>query len=221
MNFDTDGLKSLVWHYGAREGIITPKTWEIIICKSVEGTHIPGDIFMADGFKNNLGINTKTLLKMFAKGNTQTCEYVQCRCPLDENNHIGTGIIETLVNKREESFKEFGLDKMIDVVVIHNRIGDNYNVRVFANEQTKYENLNLEWHGGRGYLNPDKSKKNWKGKWKLKRNVGNEGGWQTCLSVKNIFDSRNCVVDFTIKCDNNYDISVEEAKEKYAKAQQR
>jgi hypothetical protein len=55
----------------------------------------------------------------------------------------------------------------------------------------------------------------------LKRNVGNEGGWQTCLSVKNIFDSRNCVVDFTIKCDNNYDISVEEAKEKYAKAQQR
>ncbi len=216
MNFDIEGLRSLVWHYGAREGIITPDTWEKIICKSVGGTHVPGDVFMADGIKDKSGLNIKTLLKEFTKGYIQTCSYVQCRCPLDETSHIGNGIIKTLVDKREESFREFGLDQMMDVIVIHNRIGDDYNVRLFAKEQLKYENLDFEWQDGCGYLNPDKSKKNWKGGWKLKRNGGNQGGWQTCLYIKEVFDSKNCIVDFTEKCADEFDISIEDAKKRRA-----
>lgn len=216
MNFDIEGLKSLVWHYGAREGIITPDTWEKIICKAVGGTHIPGDVFMADGYKDKVGLNIKTLLKKFNKSSIQTCSYVQCRCPLDKSVEIGAGIIETLVDKREKSFKEFGLDQMMDVVVIHNRIGDDYNVRLFVKEQLKYENLDFEWHNGCGYLNPDKSKKTWKGTWKLKRNGGNKGGWQTCLYVKEIFDSGKCLVEFTEKSADSFDISIEDAKKKRA-----
>lgn len=199
-----------MWHYGTREGIITPDTWEKIICKASGGTHIPGDVFMADGVKDKSGLNVKTLLKKFTKGYIQTCDYVQCRCPL-KTADIPAGIIKTLVDKREESFREFGLDQMLDVIIIHNRIGNDYNVRLFVKEQPKYENLNFEWDGGRGYLNPDKSKKNWKGGWTMKRNDGNQGGWQTCLSIKQVFDSRNCTVEFTERCDDDSDISMEEA----------
>ena len=220
MNFDIEGLRSLVWYYGAREGIITPDTWEKILCKSVGGTHIPGDVFMADGYKDKIGLNIKTLLKQFTKGNIQTSSYVQCRCPLDERGNIGTGIIKTLVDKREESFKEFGLDQMMDVIVIHNRIGDEYNVRLFLKEQLKYENLDFEWHDGCGYLNADKSKKNWESGWKLKRNGGNQGGWQTCLYIKEVFDSEKCLANFTEKCPDEFDISIEDAKKRRASSLQ-
>ena len=54
INFDLEGLKALVWHYATQEGIITPKTWEIIISEASGGTHIPGDKFMADAKRLNL-----------------------------------------------------------------------------------------------------------------------------------------------------------------------
>lgn len=230
INFDIEGLKALVYVYGSMEGIITPVTWEKNICKSANGTHIPGDIFMADGMvdgmvdgsKNIYGLNQKSIFKNFTKGYIQTSSFVQCRCPLDnETDFIGTKIIDTLVQKREASFQEFNLDKMLDVFVIHNRTDSNYNVRLFVQEQPKYEDFDFEWHGGCAYLNPDKSKKRWKEGWKIKRIPGNASAFQTCVLIKQVFDSRNCIANFTVKCDNNYDISMEEAKEMYAKVQQR
>jgi len=216
MNFDIEGLKSLVYVYGTQEGIITPDTWEKIICKSVGGTHIPGDIFMSDGRKDGSGLNVKSLLKNHTKGNVQTCSFVQCRCPLDESSNIGKGVIKTLVDKRQESFNEFGINEMLDIIIIHNRVGDVYNVRIFAENQTKYENLDLEWYGGHGYLNPDKSNKNWKKDWKIKRVAGNASAFHTCLYIKQVFDVRKCIANFSVRCDNNYDISMEDAKKRYA-----
>lgn len=216
MNFDVEGLKSLVYFYGTQEGVITPITWEKVICKSVGGVHIPGDIFMADGSKDTVGLNIKSLNTKFTKGPLQTCSFVQCRCPLDETSDIGKGVIETLVTKRQESFSQFNLDKMLDIIIIHNRIGDDYNVRVFAKKQTEYEKLDLEWHNGFGYLNPDKSHKKWKGKWKLKRVGGNARAFQTCLYVKQVFNVSQCVANFSVRCSNNYDISIEDAKKIYA-----
>jgi len=222
INFDIEGLKSLVYVYGSMEGIITPDSWEKIICKSVNGTHIPGDNFMADGSKNNYGLNAKSIFKNFTKGYIQTSSFVQCRCPLDdETDFIGTKIIDTLIQKREASFQKFNLDKMLDVIIIHNIINDDYNVRLFVQEQPKYENFDFEWYGGHGYLNPNKSKKSWKKDWKIKRISGNASAFQTCLFIKQVFDSRDCIANFTVKCDNNYDVSIEEAKEMYAKVQQR
>lgn len=213
-----NGLKGFVYYYGSKEGIITPKTWEKIICKSLGGIHIPGDKYMADGHESRSGLNIKTLKKIFTKGNVQTCVFVQCRCPLlNETIFIGEGSIKTLVDKREESFKDFNLDTMLDVLVLHNRIGEYYNVKVFIEEQPKYEDLNIEWYGNCGYINPDKSKKDWKSKWKLKRNHGNNDGWQTCLLVKKVVDYRNSVADFTIKSVDDYDMSLEEAEKIYSK----
>ncbi len=237
IDFDIEGLKSLVYVYGSRERIITPDSWEKIICKSVNGTHIPGDIFMADGTKTifmkdkskiKCGLSAKSIFKTFNKGYIQTSSFVQCRCPLDnETGFIGTKIIDTLVEKREASFQEFNLDKMLDVFILHNitkddyNTNDDYNVRLFVQEQPKYEDFDFEWHDGYAYLNPDKSKKRWEGGWKMKRIKGNATYGQSCLLIKQVFDSRNCIADFTVKCDNNHDISIEEAKEIYAKAQQR
>ena len=152
INFDIEGLQSLVWHYAGVEGIITPTTWETIICKSVGGEHIPGDKFMSDGILPPHGLSMKSRILKFTKGKMQTVDFVQCRCPLNEDEDIGSQIIETLVKKREESFNEFNLDTMLDVSILHNRSGDDYNVRVFVEEQDKYEDLNLIWKNSCGYL---------------------------------------------------------------------
>lgn len=210
MNFDAEGFESLVWIYGTMEGTIKPKTWEKIICKSFGGTHIPGDTFMADGYVNRDGLNVKTLNKKLNKGHLQTCDFVQCRCPLDEGLDIGKGVINTLVKKREESFNKFNLDRMQDVLVLHRRDDNEYSVRMFISEQEKYEDLNLMWVNNIAYLNSKKQ-------WKLKRIPGNGSGFQTCVYVKTILDARNSIIDLKIHCDNEYDISLEEAKEKYAK----
>ena len=211
INFDIEGLQSLVWHYAGVEGIITPTTWEIIICKSVGGKHIPGNIFMSDGILDPFGLSMKSRILKFTKGKMQTIDFVQCRCPLNEDEDIGSQIIETLVKKREESFDEFNLDTMLDVSILHNRSGDDYNVRVFVEEQDKYEDLNLIWKNSCGYLDSDK-------KWKLKRKEGNDKTFHTCLMVKKVFDVTKCAANFTLKSVNRYDIPMEEAKEKYAKS---
>ena len=210
INFDIEGLQSLVWYYAGVEGIITPTTWETIICKSVGAEHIPGDKFMSDGILPPHGLSMKSRILKFTKGKMQTVDFVQCRCPLNEDEDIGSQIIETLVKKREESFNEFNLDTMLDVSILHNRFGDDYNVRVFVEEQDRYEDLNLIWKNSSGYVDSDK-------KWKLKRMEGNDSAYHTCLKVKKVFDVTKCDANFTLKSANRYDIPMEEAKEKYAK----
>ena len=219
MNFDIEGLKALTWVYAQREGIITPDTWEKIISKSTGGEHIPGDVYMADGYSKSEGQNDKSVLKKFTKGDKQTISFVQCRCPLDESGDIGKGVIKTLVDKRKESFKDFKLNRMMDVIIVHYRDGENYNVRVFCYEQPKYEDKKYEWHDGKAYLNPDKSKKNWKETWKIKRVSGDDSAFQTCVLIKKTFNKSDAIADFTVKCDNNYDVDMEEVKREYAKAQ--
>ena len=209
----------MTWFYAQREGIITPDTWEKIIAKSTGGEHITGDVYMADGYSKSEGQNDKSVLKKFTKGDKQTISFVQCRCPLDESGDIGKGVIKTLVDKREESFKDFKLNRMMDVIIVHYRDGKNYNVRVFCYEQPKYEDKKYEWNDGKAYLNPDKSKKNWKETWKIKRVSGDDSAFQTCVLIKKTFNKSDAIADFTVKCDNNYDVDMEEAKKEYAKAQ--
>jgi hypothetical protein len=218
IEFDIEGLKALTWFYAVKEGIITPTTWEIIICKSVNGIHIPGDTYMADGMKDQSGLSVKTIKKTFSKGNIQTLSYIQCRCPVKEIFHQNESIIDTLVDKRQESFNKFGLNKMMDIMIIHHRIKDRYFVRLFSEEQPKYENLNYEWGDGIAYPTSNNSKRKRK-QWILKRNSGDSTAYQTCLYVKKVFNLKNCIANFSIQCDNEYDISIEEAKQKYAQIQ--
>jgi hypothetical protein len=37
INIDLEGFRALVWYYANIEGIITPKTWEKLMCKSLVG----------------------------------------------------------------------------------------------------------------------------------------------------------------------------------------
>jgi hypothetical protein len=219
LKIDLEGLKSLVWIYGGREGVITPKTWELIISKVLYGTHVPGDIFMADVYKDDYGFSVKTTKRLFTKNDNQTVEYIQCRCPVKGDKNIGDEVVKTLVNKREESFEEFGLNTMFDVLIIHNRIGNKYNVRMFINEQPKYENMDIEWIGSCGYVNVDKSKKGWKTKWELKRKDGDDVSRQTCLFIKKVYNVSKCFAEFTVECEDEYDVDMEYAKKKYSEAQ--
>jgi hypothetical protein len=214
IEFDFEGLKALTWVYATREGIITPRSWEKIICESVNGNHILGDTYMADGFKDINGLNIKSIKKKFAKGSIQTLSYIQCRCPLNENQieNANIEIIKTLVDKREESFEKFNLNKMLDVVIIHNRIDSEYNVRLFVTEQLKFEDLNLKWTGQKAYLSNQKS-------WLIERKHGDASAFQTCISIKKVFDLKNCFANFSVICDNEYGISMKEAKQKYAEVQ--
>lgn len=216
MKFDIEGLKALTWTYAQREGIITPSTWEKIISDSTGGDHIPGDIYMSDGKVGNIGQNHKSVLKKFTKGDTQTLSFVQCRCPLNEDSDIGKGVIKTLVDKREESFKAFNLDRMFDVVVVHNRDGENYNVRLFSYEQPRYEEINYTWYGGHAYIDIDISKLGWERDWKIKRVSGDDSAFQTCVWIKKTFNKYNAVADFSIKCGDNYHVDIEEAKLQYS-----
>jgi hypothetical protein len=217
LEFDLYGLESLVHYYSEKDpkGIVSEKLWEIIISQAVNGIHVPGDKFMADVVKDNIGLNIKTLKKKINKGNFQTLQFVQCRCPINDNIKISKGVIDTLVNKRKESFSQFNLDKMLDVIVIHNRVGEFYNIKLFVYRQPQYENLDLIWVNNYAYLNPDLSKKRWSNDWMIKRNPGDSVSHQTCVFVRKKFDFSDCLASITIKNNPLGYIDLDNAKKIY------
>lgn len=191
-------LKALILHYTKQEGVIKWQTWEKIIARACDGVWIPGDKYMADAVKNQYGLNIKSVLRDYTKRqHVQTLDYVQCRVPIvNEFNltdqEIGEEIIKTLVAKREESFNDLNVSEMIDVIIIHNRQDDYYNVRIFFSNQPHYESYTYDWKDQCGYIIGED-------KWKLKRNPSDEYG-QTRLSIKNSFSLSDCDVDFSLYC---------------------
>lgn len=213
IDFDSFGFEALVHHYSMTEGIINPQTWEKIICKSVGGNWIPGDIYMADGYKSNFGLNIKSIKKQFAKRDLQTIDIIQCRTPIANDRNLSDEIlsekiINTLVEKRKSSFEKFDLDIMLDVDIIHNRNEDKYSVRVFIENQPNYEEYDFFWKNGAAYFNGEKS-------WKLKRNYGDQNSYQNCLYIKKLHNVNNSIVNFSIESPDNYEITIEDAKIKY------
>ncbi len=191
-------LKALILHHTLKDNVIGWETWEKIISRSCGGTWIPGDKYMADAVKDKCGLNIKSVFRNYNKRqHTQVLDYIQCRVPIANeynltDNQIGEEIIKTLVTKREESFNDLNLDKMIDVIIVHNRQDDYYNVRIFFNDHPHYENYTYQWVDQCGYL-PGEAK------WKLKRNPS-DGYGQTRLSIKNTFSLSDCDFDFRLFC---------------------
>jgi len=189
-------LKALILHNTLKNNIIDCKDWEKIISRSCGGTWIPGDKYMADAIKDNYGLNIKSVFRNYNKRqHTQVLDYIQCRVPIANeynltDNEIGEEIIKTLVSKREESLNDLNLEKMIDVIIVHNRQDDYYNTRIFFDWHPCYENYTYYWIDQCGYL-PGKSK------WKLKRNPS-DGYGQTRLSIKNDFSLSDCDFDFKL-----------------------
>lgn len=191
-------LKALILYYTKKENIINYKTWEKIITRSCNGFWIDSDKYMADGIKKQYGLNIKSILRHYnKKQDNQILDYVQCRVPITNefnltDKEIGNKIIKTLVSKREESFNDLNLSEMVDVIIVHNRQDDYYNVRIFFSRQPQYELYSYEWKNNCGYiLGCDK--------WKFKRNPSDEYG-QTRLSIKNSFCLSDCDVDFSLYC---------------------
>ena len=209
ISIDGDALEAFVWYYSEREGIIQPETWEKIICQSTEnGEWIGGDTYMADGRTDKYGLNIKSVLKDFTKGDIQTVSVIQCRCPLPEGVDIGKGTIQTLVDKRNESLQDFNLEEMLDVDIIHNRKDGEYNYRVFVTEQPKYENKTFVWKDGCAHESGSKQ-------WKIKRNDSNASAFQTCVLIKKCYNKNDSLFSGSVKSNDNYHISVEDVKKLY------
>lgn len=214
-DFNEKSLEAMVWDYASQQGIITPETWEKIICESCKGEWIDGDKYMADGSKINLGLNIKSVKKSPTKRDEQIIGFIQCRCPIDEestltDNEMGKKIIETLVKKRQDSFDDLNLNKMLDVLVVHDRDGDFYNVRVFCYEQSKYEELDLVWRNGVGTLNGEKS-------WLMNRNTGSASAFQTCLTIKKKYKKIDCIADLRTYAPNSASVNADESLSKHEK----
>ena len=43
--------------------------------------------------------------------------------------------------------------------------------------------------------------------------------FKLALNVKKTFNVNKCVANFTVKCYDNYEVSIQEAKQRYAKVQ--
>jgi len=213
-NFNPKHFEALIHSYGSKDGIITPDNWEKIVCESMGATWIPGDIFMADGYMLNFGFNIKSITKLFNKlKSSQTLNVIQCRSPIENDfelpdEELGKEIINTLVSKRNSSFNEFNLTEMIDVTIVHNRIGNIYNAKIFFSEQPKYENYKYTWKNGHGFIENQK-------KWKFKRRYGNDSAYQTCLLIKNDYYDDNCVANVSVECSDEFNISAESAVIQY------
>lgn len=218
IEFDLYGLESLVYCYSKKEpnGIIPERIWELIIAESVNGRHIPGDKYMADAVKDNIGLNVKSLKKKISKKDTQTLNFIQCRCPLVDESDVPVGVISTLVNKRNESFSAFNLDKMLDVIILHYRKDQNYDVKLFVYEQPNYENLELTWIDNKAYLDPDINKKNWTKDWYIKRNYGDSSAYQTCTYIKKKFNNNDCLTSFSVTNQVSGYINISDAKKQYS-----
>lgn len=217
MNIESLILEARVWKELSSTGKkkIHSDTWETLICEALGGTHIPGDIFMADGYVDDVGLNIKSINKPFTKKQQQTCDYIQCRCPLDDESNIGPGVISTLVTKREESFGKYNLKTMKDVFILHYRGEESYNVRVFIENQPEYESHDLRWVGNKAYIGNEVKQ------WKMKRNYGNDSSRQTCLLIKKTFDHSECTVDFSISLNDIITPSLDEILEEYRQLKSR
>jgi hypothetical protein len=213
-DFNPEHFKVLIHSYGSKDGIITPDNWERLVCESMGATWIPGDTFMADGYKAKSGLNIKSITKQFNKlKSSQTLNVIQCRSPIENDfelsdDKLGKEIINTLVLKRNSSFSEFNLTEMIDVTVVHNRIENIYNAKIFFSKQPKYENYKYVWKGGCGFINDEKP-------WKFKRRYGNDSAYQTCLLIKNNYHDDNYAANVSVECSDEYEISVESAVIQY------
>jgi hypothetical protein len=208
-------LKALIYHYTKIEGIIKWETWEKIIARSCDGEWISGDKYMADAIKSNYGFNIKSVKKPFSKTKfEQYIDYIQCRVPIQNEssltaNQIGDEIIKTLITKKNESFDDLNIDTMIDVIIVHNRFGDDYNIRMFFDYQPDYSQYNYTWIDNCGYIDNDK-------KWKFKRNKPDKYG-QTRLNVKSKLSLSNCDLDFKVVCPVKPDPTEEELLSNYDK----
>jgi len=208
---DRHAFEALVFYYASREETITPTQWELIISDACGGVHIPGDVYMADGKVGTVGLNIKSITSARPKGNLTTKDYIQSRIPIQNeatmsDSEIGEFSITTLVQKRNESFKDLDLDRMVDMVVIHKREGDVYNASLFMMEHPDYSSLELNWVNGKGYT-PHNPKQ-----WKLHRVPSYGSAYQNCLKVKKEYRMDSAVASVSLRVGDPGKVSVEEAK---------
>lgn len=211
-------FKALVWHCAKIQGTISPETWEIIVAFCFDGTWVGGNKYMADAFVKSLkaGLTIKSVKKQFTKGPLQTIDCVEARIPIDDEELLsdeekGKKAIENFVKKREESFKVFGLETMYKVLIVHHRDGDDYYARLFLEEQPKYEDMDLVWENGVAKLRGSKKKD----PWTVKRNDGNDSGFQTCFWSKKRYDKNDALADIKVNAPFEFELDPDKIMKEY------
>ena len=207
-----------VWYYAKRLGVIDALTWEIIIAKATNSQWVPGDHFMADVVNPEYLCNVKSLKKKFAKGDKQSLTYVQCRAPISKDrtlldDELGSQIILTLIQKKQESFDQFSCNIMKDFLIQHYRDGEKYFARVFLSDHPDFNNYELQWKDGEGKIESSKS-------WFIKRAYGDSKHGQNCVHIKKVFEKSTLIADIVVECPDEHNVSNELIVEEYLKYHQ-
>lgn len=212
--FDKQQFEADVWYYSGLEGIIKSDTWEQIVAHCVNGKVIPGDHFMADVHNDQYCFNVKSIKEQYiSKTGNKTIEFVQCRTPITNdknlsNEELGNNVLSTLDNKLKESLETFKSEKMIDVVILHNRYLDNYHASVYIVDHPDYSSYDLTWINGEARLPNDD-------KWLIKRRWSDDNHRQTCTSIKKKYYGTDLVANIMLKSLDNHNISQQDILLKY------
>lgn len=150
---DSQLLMTGVYH-ALKCNSLNGENWEAIICDAMGGTHIPGDVYLADGVLDNSVLNIKSLhmkpvVLKTKKGRdfisdpdrfSRRPEIVQRRIGLIENNDqtdnptdVMQETVENFKHFEKQSFDAFGCDNTLDVVILHGKdyTGNFYYVDVY------------------------------------------------------------------------------------------
>lgn len=212
--FDKKQLEADIWYYSGLEGIIKPDTWENIIAHCVDGKVIRGDHFMADVYNTKYCFNIKSIKEQtISKTGNKTVEFVQCRTPiandrLISDNEIGIQVIKTLNDKLQESLITFESEKMIDVIILHNRYINAYHASIYIMDHPDYSSYNLTWANGEASLDGEKS-------WLIKRRWSDDNHRQTCTSIKKKYYKEDMIANIIVESPDNHNISKELILNKY------
>jgi hypothetical protein len=231
--FNAELFKKCVWYYAKKQSVITPITWEEIIGRSTNSHWISGDHFMADVVNPEYLSNVKTLKLKFNKSNKQTLSFVQCRTPISNDRNLtdeelGENIIQTLIDKRDESFKQkwesycikkgnkniqiedFYCCLMKDFVIQHYREENKYFARVFCYDHPDYKSYDLKWKDGKGKFEDQKS-------WFIMRDYSDAKHGQNCTHIKKIFTDDCLICNVMVECPDEHNVSNETIEQEYEK----
>lgn len=214
MLFDIKQFEADVWYYSELDGVIRPDTWEEIVAHSVDGKRILGDHFMADVHNDMHCFNVKSIKEQSpSKTGNKTVEYVQCRTPITNDRSLSQQdlsqqILKTLDDKLQESLITFKCDKMIDVIILHNRYDKKYHASVYVIDHPDYSTYPLEWSDGEGRVDAN-------GPWLIKRRWSDDNHRQTCTSIKKKYLKTEMAIDIYVDSIDHHNISKEEILNKY------
>lgn len=176
----------ILYHTDTKKEMISSVLWEKIICNSYQGGEWIEESSYIDGKVNNIGLNIKSITKKLNDNSKAEIKYNQSRIPLigehdmDEEEII-SATIDSLNSFKDKAKSKYGLDSIVDIIVLHKLDEDKYTVKVL-----EYPDINLETNRDR-----------------LSRNRSDSKKYQNCAWIKRFYPEGKLLFSITYTIDTN------------------